>query len=169
MIDKQFVKQMAQYNRWQNANLYACGDELSDADRKSDRGAFFGSIHATLNHLLWADRVWMHRFAGTAKPPGDIKSSAAHISNWQTLKHDRESLVEVILRWAESLDEGWLEGELTWYSGAAQAEITRPNWILVSHMFNHQTHHRGQVHCMITQCGLKPRVTDLMIMPVSLD
>ncbi len=169
MIDKQFVKQMAKYNRWQNANLYACGDELSDADRKSDRGAFFGSIHATLNHLLWADRIWMHRFAGTAKPPGDIKASAAHTSNWLDLKQNRESLDEVILQWAEGLAEGWLDGELTWYSGAAQAEITRPNWILVSHMFNHQTHHRGQVHCMITQYGLKPRDTDLMIMPVSLD
>jgi uncharacterized damage-inducible protein DinB len=65
MIDKQFVEQMAKYNRWQNANL---GDALSHEDRKRERGAFFGSIHATLNHLLWADRMWMHRLAGTEKP-----------------------------------------------------------------------------------------------------
>ncbi len=56
MIDKQFVEQMAKYNRWQNANLYTCGDALSDEDRKRERGAFYGSIHATLNHLLWSDR-----------------------------------------------------------------------------------------------------------------
>ena len=169
MIDKQFVKQMAKYNRWQNANLYACGDELSDEDRKCERGAFFGSIHATLNHLLWADRIWMHRFAGTEKPSGDIKASVARILDWPDLKHDRESFDEVILQWAGSLDQGWLDGQLTWSSGAAQMEITRPNWILVCHMFNHQTHHRGQVHCMMTQCGLKPRDTDLIIMPVSVD
>jgi uncharacterized damage-inducible protein DinB len=79
------------------------------------------------------------------------------------------NLSMMILRWAESLDQAWLDGQLTWYSGAAQMEITRPNWILVSHMFNHQTHHRGQVHCMITQCGLKPFDTDLPLMPVSID
>ncbi len=169
MIDKQFVKQMAKYNRWQNANLYACGDELSDEDRKYERGAFFGPIHATLNHLLWADRTWMHRFAGTEKPSGDIKASVARILDWPDLKHDRESCDKEILGWADSLDQGWLDCQLTWYSGAAQIEITRPNWILVSHMFNHQTHHRGQVHCMITQCGLKPGDTDLIIMPESVD
>ena len=168
MIDKQFVEQMAIYNRWQNANLYTCGDALSDEDRKRERGAFFGSIHATLNHLLWADRMWMHRFAGMEKPSGDLKASVAHTPDWQDLKHERESFDEVILRWAESLDPAWLDGELTWVSGAAHMEITRPKWILVTHMFNHQTHHRGQVHCMITQCGLKPRDTDLpFMMPAS--
>ncbi|MGO9233983.1 MAG: DinB family protein [Methylocella sp.] len=168
MIDKQFVEQMAKYNRWQNANLYTSGDALSDEDRKRERGAFFGSIHATLNHLLWADRMWMHRFAGMEKPSGDLKASVAHTPDWQDLKHERESFDEVILRWAESLDPAWFDGELTWVSGAAHMEITRPKWILVTHMFNHQTHHRGQVHCMITQCGLKPHDTDLpFMMPAS--
>ncbi len=110
----------------------------------------------------------MHRFAGMEKPSGDLKASVAHTSDWQALKHERASFDEVILRWAESLDPVWLDGELTWVSGAAQMEITRPKWILVTHMFNHQTHHRGQVHCMITQCGLKPRDMDLpLMMPAS--
>jgi len=165
MIDKQFVDRMAKYDRWQNANLYGCGDRLSDEDRKRERGAFFGSIHGTLNHLLWGDRIWMHRFAGTEKPAGGIKESTSHYPDWQNLKRERENFDGVILRWAQALDPHWLEGELTWFSGAAQREITRPKWILVTHFFNHQTHHRGQVHCMITQCGIRPGATDLPFQP----
>jgi uncharacterized damage-inducible protein DinB len=167
MIDQQFVERMAKYNRWQNQNLYGCAGRLSDEDRKRECGAFFGSIHATLNHLLWADRIWMHRFAGTEKPAGGIKESTGHYPDWQDLKRAREAFDEVILSWAQALDPHWLEGDLTWFSGAAQKEITRPTWILATHFFNHQTHHRGQVHCMITQCGVRPSDTDLMILPAS--
>src|SRR5262245_41939313 len=70
MIDLAYVQCMARYNRWQNDNLYGVADTLSDAERRRDRGAFFGSIHATLNHLLWADRIWMSRLAGTPPPEG---------------------------------------------------------------------------------------------------
>ena len=69
MIDVHYVRCMARYNRWQNENLYGAADTLSDAERRGDRGAFFGSIHATLNHLLWADRIWMSRLAGTPRAP----------------------------------------------------------------------------------------------------
>jgi len=167
MIDQKFVEQMAKYNRWQNANLYGCAGRLSDEERKRERGAFFGSIHSTLNHLLWADRIWMHRFASTEKPPGGIKESTGHFPNWDDLEREREAFDEAILRWASALDPRWLEGDLTWFSGAAQKDITRPKWILVTHFFNHQTHHRGQVHCMITQCGIRPSDTDLTILPAS--
>jgi uncharacterized damage-inducible protein DinB len=67
--------------------------------------------------------------------------------------------------WADGLGPAWLEGDLTWYSGAAKRELTRPKWVLLAHFFNHQTHHRGQVHCMLTQAGGRPQATDLMIMP----
>jgi uncharacterized damage-inducible protein DinB len=165
MIDRAYVDRMARYNEWQNANLYGCSERLSDADRRRERAAFFGSIHATLNHLLWADRIWMHRFAGTDRPPGGIKESVGLYREWQDLKHEREAFDGVIRRWAEHLDPRWLEGDLTWYSGAAGREVTRPKWILVTHMFNHQTHHRGQVHCMLTQCGVRPSDTDLPMLP----
>jgi uncharacterized damage-inducible protein DinB len=165
MIDRQFVERMARYNRWQNQNLYGSADKLSDEDRKRDRGAFFGSIHGTLDHLLWADRIWMSRFAGTEKPPGGIRESVSQHPDWQELERAREVFDETILRWAQSLDPRWLEGDLTWFSGAAQKEISRPSWILVTHFFNHQTHHRGQVHCMITQCGIRPADTDLTLLP----
>ena len=166
MIGPAFVERLAKYNRWQNANLYGCAERLSDADRKRERGAFFGSIHATLNHLLWGDRIWMHRFAGTEKPAGGIKESVGRLE-WEDLKRERQAFDDVILRWARTLDPHWLDGELTWFSGAAQKEITRPKWILVTHFFNHQTHHRGQVHCMITQCGIRPPDTDLPMLPAS--
>jgi uncharacterized damage-inducible protein DinB len=107
----------------------------------------------------------MHRFAGTEKLPGRIKESIGHYPDWNDLKREREKFDEVILHWAQALDPHWLKGDLTWFSGAAQKEITRPRELLVTHFFNHQTHHRGQVHCMITQCGIRPGDTDLTIMP----
>src|SRR5947208_14313581 len=131
MIDPGYVRGMARYNRWQNQNLYGTADGLSDSERKRDRGAFFGSIHATLNHLLWADRIWMSRLAGTPRPPGGIPESASLISDWSELKHQRAAFDAVMLDWADRLDVAALAGELTWFSGAIGAEVRRPIWVLV--------------------------------------
>ena len=68
MILSEYVRLMARYNSWQNGSLYRAADALSDAARREDRGAFFGSIHGTLSHILWGDRMWMNRFAGTERP-----------------------------------------------------------------------------------------------------
>jgi uncharacterized damage-inducible protein DinB len=155
---------MARYNRWQNQSVYKATDQLSDADRKRDQGAFFGSIHGTLNHLLWGDQIWLHRFAGTPAPePKRPRDSAAMFEHWDELKAARSALDEAIISWTSSLEPDWLTGHLTWYSGAAGREITRPRWQLVAHLFNHQTHHRGQVHAMLTRLGAKPEDTDLML------
>lgn len=164
MIDKSYVQLMSRYNEWQNANLYGAADQLNDEVRKRACGAFFGSIHATLDHLLWGDQIWMSRFAGTPKPVGGIKESVARHPAWEDLKRERVAFDRVMVDWAASLDSNWLEGELVYFSGAAQREIKRPKWFLVTHMFNHQTHHRGQVHCMLTQNGVKPGDTDLPFM-----
>jgi uncharacterized damage-inducible protein DinB len=166
MIDLGYVQRMAHYNRWQNENLYGVADTLSDAERQRPRGAFFGSIHATLNHLLWADRIWMSRLAGTPRPEGGIPQSVATYGDWSDLKRERAAFDAVMLDWADALDSAALEGELTWFSGAIKAEVRKPKWLLVTHMFNHQTHHRGQVHCMLTQAGGKPGDTDLPFMPM---
>ena len=162
MIALGYVRAMAEYNRWQNENQYGAAEGLSDTARKEPRGAFFGSIHATLNHLLWADQIWMSRFAGTPKPkaPG-IPESVGMYESWDDLKRERTAFDQVILDWAARLDPAWLEGDLTWLSGAVGRELSRPKWLLVTHMFNHQTHHRGQVHCMLTQAGVRPGTTDL--------
>ena len=74
MIGVGYVQRMARYNRWQNENLYTAADALSEEERRRQRGAFFGSIQATLNHLLWADRMWMSRFAGTPRPEDGIRN-----------------------------------------------------------------------------------------------
>ena len=165
MIDLGYVQCLARYNRWQNENLYAVADRLSDGERRRERGAFFGSIHATLNHLLWADRIWMSRLAGSPRPEGGIPESVATYSEWNDLKRERAAFDTVIVDWADRLDPASLEGDLTWFSGAIKAELRKPRWLLVTHMFNHQTHHRGQVHCLLTQAGGKPGDTDLFIMP----
>jgi uncharacterized damage-inducible protein DinB len=162
MITPDYVRTMVRYNMWQNENIYGAADALTDAQRKEQRGAFFGSIHGTLNHLLWADQTWMSRLAGTPKPKApDIPGSTGMFEIWEDLKREREAFDGVISAWAEGLDRGWLEGDLTWYSGAAGREVTKPRWLLVTHLFNHQTHHRGQVHCLLTQYGVKPGPTDL--------
>jgi uncharacterized damage-inducible protein DinB len=162
MITPGHVRAMADYNRWQNQNLYGAADELSDSARKEPRGAWFGSIHATLNHLLWADQMWMNRLAGTPKPrvPG-IPESVGMFGSWDDLKRERAAFDQVIIDWAERLDPAWLDGDLTWFSGVLGREVSRPKWLLVTHVFNHQTHHRGQVHCMLTQAGARPGGTDL--------
>jgi uncharacterized damage-inducible protein DinB len=166
MIDPGYVQRMARYNSWQNGNLYGVADTLSDAERKRARGAFFGSIHATLNHLLWGDRIWMSRLAGTPRPEGGIAQSVAIYGDWNDLKRERAAFDAVMLDWADRLDAAALEGDLVYYSGAIKAEVRKPRWLLVMHMFNHQTHHRGQVHCMLTQAGGKPGDTDLPFMPI---
>jgi uncharacterized damage-inducible protein DinB len=162
MIAPDYVRAMASYNRWQNENTYGAAGALTDNQRKESRGAFFGSIHGTLNHLLWGDQMWMSRFAGTPKPraPG-IPGSEAMYEAWTDLVHERRSFDQVILEWANGISADWLSGDLTWFSAATGREVTKPKWLLVAHMFNHQTHHRGQVHCMLTQCGVKPGATDL--------
>jgi uncharacterized damage-inducible protein DinB len=166
MIDLGYVQDMARYNRWQNGSLYGVAEPLGDAERRRDRGAFFGSIHATLSHLLWADRIWMSRLAGMPRPEGGIPESVSLYSDWNELKRTRATFDAVMVDWADGLDAASLDGELTWYSGAIKAELRKPIWLLVTHMFNHQTHHRGQVHCMLTQAGGKPGDTDLPLMPM---
>lgn len=165
MIDPSFARTMAHYNRWQNQSLYGAASTLDDAARKAERGAFFGSIHGTLNHLLWADQIWLHRFANTPPPKlRPIQDSIRLHDDWDELRAARSAFDETIVDWADSLDDASLEGDLSWQSAAAGRLVTKPKALLVVHIFNHQTHHRGQVHCMLTQCGVKSDATDLPFM-----
>jgi uncharacterized damage-inducible protein DinB len=165
MIDRAYVQRMARYNRWQNENLYGVADLLSAAERERERAAFFGSIHKTLGHLLWGDQIWMSRFTELPRPQVGIKGSVTLYPDWQNLKCERAGFDRKILDWADSIDQSWLSADQTYYSEASEREWTRPRWLLVTHMFNHQTHHRGQVHCMLTQAGGRPQATDLPFMP----
>jgi len=165
MIGKDHVRIMARYNKWMNDKIYACAAQLSEEELKRDRGAFFKSIHGTLNHILWGDQIWLHRLAGTPKPQaGSIGESVAQFGDFAEMTRERQAFDQVILDWAAALDPAWLEGDFTYFSAAANRQITKPKWVLVTHLFNHQTHHRGQVHCLLTQCGLRPGDTDLPFM-----
>lgn len=163
MIDKSFATTMARYNRWQNESLYGAAETLTDEARRQDRGAFFGSIHGTFCHLLWADRMWLSRFAGTPKPSVPGSESARMIDGWPELVAERQATDALVEGWAAGLSPDWLAGDLSWVSGISRRELTRPKALLVMHFFNHQTHHRGQVHAMLTAAGAKPDDTDLML------
>ncbi|AOO80771.1 DinB family protein [Bosea vaviloviae] len=163
MIEPAFVRTMAHYNAWQNDSLYAAAASLSDEARRLERGAFFGSIHGTFCHLLWGDRMWLSRFAGTPKPSVPGSESVRMIEAWSELLAERRVTDALIGEWAATLSPDWLAGDLTWVSGLSRRELTKPKALLVAHMFNHQTHHRGQVHAMLTAAGAKPDDTDLML------
>jgi uncharacterized damage-inducible protein DinB len=172
MITADFTRLMARYNRWQNENLYGCADRLTDRERKQDRGAFFGSIHGTLCHLIFGDQAWLYRFTGDERVRSTAKTMAettTMIPDWTALKAKRVELDAYILDWTAGLTDADLAGALTYHSVASGNTSTKSRAALVAHMFNHQTHHRGQVHCLLTQAGQKPGDTDipLILEPLS--
>lgn len=174
MISIDYVRLMAAYTNWQNQSIFNAADTLSDKERRLERGAFFGSIHSTLNHLLWGDQIWLHRLVGLTKPDflaklplpeSSISGSTSLVPDWETMKEVRLATDEAILAWSRQISEEELQGELSWFSGAMEKDITRPKAALVIQMFNHGTHHRGQVHAMLTNAGAKPSDTDVPFMP----
>ena len=166
MITVEFVTTMSRYNAWQNSSIYEAASKLNDEARNMDRQAFFGSIHETLSHLLWGDQIWMSRFAGTPQPLAkSIDDSRCMVAEWVDLKAQRMEFDKTILSWSETVTEDFLSGNMSWFSGAIKKTVTRPTGMLVAHMFNHQTHHRGQVNTMLLQAGCKLDDTDLFVLP----
>ena len=161
MITPGYVQTMAAYNAEMNRRIYAAAAKMTDAERKEDRRLFWGSLHATLNHLMWGDRQWMSRFAGWPKPEQRIRQSGTLYDDFAALTAARVQADAAISDWAKGVTDEWLEGELVWHSGAMQREMRMPRGILVVHMFNHQTHHRGQAHAALTLFGHDPGDTDL--------
>ncbi len=161
MVTVDWVRLMAAYNAEMNHRVFAAASGLTESQRREDRGAFFGSIHGTLSHLMWGDATWMSRFAGWPAPAGGIKDSPSLHPDWAAMQAARQSMDARIAGWAAALEPAWLEGSLSWFSGAMGREISRPRWVLVTHFFNHQTHHRGQVHALLTGLGAATGDTDL--------
>jgi uncharacterized damage-inducible protein DinB len=161
MISPGYACAMAAYNAEMNRRLYTAAGTLTEAQRREEAGAFFGSIHGTLCHLLWGDRIWMNRFAGWERPVGGIAESPRLVGDWDALGEARTQTDAAIHAWTGALTPADLEGDLVWFSGATQREMRRPRWLLVAHMFNHQTHHRGQAHALLTRFGAKTEDTDL--------
>lgn len=158
-----YARTMASYNRWMNDRLYDAAASLPDTARKRDVGAFFKSVHGTLNHLLLADRLWMGRFTGE---PYAVRSLDEELyADFATLRAEREREDERIIDWVETLTPQDLDGELSYASAVNPRPRRYPLWFAVSHFFNHQTHHRGQVTTLLTQQGGDPGVTDLIWLP----
>ena len=150
---------MAEYNRWMNEKVYGACAKLSDEERKRDRGAFFKSIHATLNHLLWGDRAWLSRFNGKSYPMDPYE-------DFEALRASRVAMDDEILTWARAVTPEALAEPMTWTSRMYSFTQTHPRWVQAVQMFNHQTHHRGQVHAMLTAAGLDVGATDVPMVPI---
>ena len=161
MISPDWCRLMAAYNAEMNRRLYAAAAELSDDARRADGGAWFGSIHRTLCHLVWGDRQWMSRLAGWPPPPPGITGSPDLIEDWDALRAARTEADAGIEAWAAAQTSETLAGTLSWYSGSLGRDLVQPRWITIVHMVNHQTHHRGQAHALLTRAGVRPADTDL--------
>lgn len=148
----------ARYNRLANERLYAACAGLSGADYRRDLGAFFGSVHGTLNHLLLGDRIWMARFEGRSHPSTNL--GAIQFEKFEALRAERESLDRHIEYFFANLPEGFERGSVRYVNNAG-IDTEDPWDVILPHFFNHQTHHRAQVHTLLSQLGHKPPVLDL--------
>jgi len=158
---------MAEYNRWMNDRLYRTCADISDATRKEDRGAFFKSIHGTLDHILWGDRIWLGRFNGKSYP---LERSGPFLyDGFDALHEARTQMDAEILSWAAGVTPQWLNESMTWTSKLYGFTQTQPRWVLVTQLFNHQTHHRGQVTTLLKQLDIDPGVTDVPLLPALWD
>ncbi|MCB1487455.1 MAG: damage-inducible protein DinB [Bauldia sp.] len=139
----------ADYNRWANRRLYAAARALPDADYRADRGAFFGSLHRTLNHLVVTDRIWMHRFTGEG--PVQTRLDEVLFDALDALEEARRAEDERIIAYIGGLDDAAIAATFTYRTISNPRDITQPLAPALAHFFNHQTHHRGQAHCLVTE------------------
>ena len=138
---------------------------MSDEERWRDRGAFFGSIAETLNHIFWDDRVWLARLRGdeaTASGIGARHPYTDEPRDWPEYERRRVMLDEEIIAWADGLSDADMERPVRWMRGDDAVETGFG--FNVVHMMNHQTHHRGQVHAMLTAAGARPEPADLPLL-----
>jgi len=167
------LRLMAQYNQWMNETLYTAAEGISDDQLNAEQGAFFGSIIGTFNHLLVGDIIWLKRFA---THPADFPSlsNLHHIDQPQgldqvlyndlnELRMERELLDQLIIDWCDELTAEQLEQPLH-YSNTKGVEAVRPLGLLLLHLFNHQTHHRGQLTTLLSQQGIDVGITDLLML-----
>jgi uncharacterized damage-inducible protein DinB len=158
---KAYFEQHAAYNRWANARLYEAAFSLSEADYRRDVGAFFRSMHGTLNHLLLTDRLWLKRLTGEGEHPNQL--NAIIYEDRRALAAARADEDDRIVRYVGSLDEAALDG-LQKYATTSGKPFEQKRSDILAHLFNHQTHHRGQAHTILSLCGREPPSLDLLSM-----
>ena len=145
---KKRYETFAAYNRWSNERLYHVAASLPDTDYRADGGAFFSSIHGTLNHLLVADRIWMKRFTKIGDAPTRLDEIL--FDDLSSLRVARAEEDERIEDFITSLKADDLDGLLRYRTIVNSVDVEQPLAAVLDHFFNHQTHHRGQVHCLLT-------------------
>jgi uncharacterized damage-inducible protein DinB len=145
---KSRYRMFAGYNRWCNERLYDAASKVPDADYRADRGAFFKSLHGTLNHLLVGDRIWMRRFTGAGEQPASL--DAILYDDFSALRAARQSEDVKIARYIDRLTDADLHGVLRYRTVVRPQTIEQPLAPALDHFFNHQTHHRGQAHAILS-------------------
>jgi uncharacterized damage-inducible protein DinB len=151
---------MAAYNAWCNARIYEAAAQLPDEDYRADRGAFFKSLHGTLNHILVADRIWLKRFTGEGEVANRL--DAILFESLSDLKEARRKEDERIVAYVDGLSEADIAGKIRYRTMSSPTDIEQPLAPALMHFFNHQTHHRGQAHCLLTGFGLDAPSLDLI-------
>ena len=151
---------LARYNQWANRRLYDAAAELTDEQYRADRGAFFKSMHGTLNHLLTADRVWMHRFTGQG--PSPTRLDAIQHEQLPELRAARAAEDRRIITYVDGLTENRLNGTIRYRRVSTPDEFEQALLPALAHFFNHQTHHRGQAHSILCSFGRRDLVLDLL-------
>jgi uncharacterized damage-inducible protein DinB len=146
---KSHFEMFAAYNRWANQRLYEAARALPETEYRKDRGAFFHSLHGTLNHLLVADRIWMRRFTGTGPQPTSLDQIP--YDDLPSLRAARIEEDERIIAYVGSLTDADLDGLFRYRTIVNSQDITQRRGPALAHFFNHQTHHRGQAHALVTQ------------------
>jgi len=176
MITRTYIQEMARYNCWQNNQLSKFLQKLSSEDLMRDRGAFFKSIMGTANHLVWGSWIWISRFDKGLTPDSDISKSALLCSDFEDWLTLCTTIDNRIIQWAKTLisqhtsknkpvKDEIITGLFTWHSAAKNTKVTKPYAQCIVHMFNHQTHHRGQLHQMLTEVGFDAPVSDFVFLP----
>ena len=145
------TKMFASYNAWANGRIFEAAAQLPDSDYRADRGAFFKSLHGTLNHLLVADRIWMKRFTGDGDAPTalDVIPCETLPDLWAARQREDRRICDFV----DSLDDAALRQRFRYTTITNPATIEQELGGALDHFFNHQTHHRGQAHCLLTMIG----------------
>jgi uncharacterized damage-inducible protein DinB len=148
---KELFGMLSRYNAWANQRLLSAVDDMPEEDYRADCGAPFRSIHGTMNHLIVGDRIWLARFTGEAGADVPKALDETVAEDRAALRREREATDEAIIRYAEALTDEDLASAFSYTSIVRPAPITQPLAPALLHAFNHQTHHRGQVHAMLSR------------------
>ena len=158
---KAHFEMLAGYNAWANERLYDAAFALPEEDYRRDLGAFFGSVHGTLNHIFVADVIWLARFRGQPNPPWTL-DHVAHDDRAE-LRARREALDRDIQGYAYALSDHDLKRDFEYRTLTKPQLVTQVMGDALAHFFNHQTHHRGQAHALLTRLTGNAPALDLLV------